>query len=46
MSLGNVSVDETRFPRAVEGWASPDYDSATNRAEISVEGGIGSVRIG
>ena len=45
MSLGNVTVNESRFPRATEGWASPDYEAAANRVEISVEGGVGSVRV-
>lgn len=45
MALGNVTVNETRFPRASDGWASPDYETAGNRVEISVEGGVGSVRV-
>ena len=45
MALGNVTVNETRFPRASDGWASPDYETAENRVEISVEGGVGSVRV-
>jgi len=43
--LGNVQVDETRFPRAAIGYESPDYDSAANRVDIDVQGGVGSLRI-
>lgn len=46
MGLGSTVVDETRFPRAADGWASPDYERAANRADIRVSGGVGSVRIG
>lgn len=46
MGLGSTSVDETRFPRSGNGWASPDYDGAAHRAEIRVSGGVGSVSIG
>jgi hypothetical protein len=45
MSLGSVSVDESRFPRAADGWASPDYETAANKVEITIEGGVGSVRV-
>jgi hypothetical protein len=46
MGLGSTSIDEARFPRSADGWASPDYDGAPHRAEIKVSGGVGSVRIG
>jgi hypothetical protein len=45
MALGSTNVDERRFPRASEGWASPDVATAAHLAEIRIEGGIGSVRI-
>lgn len=45
MGLGSTSVDEARFPRAPGGWASPDYDTAQRRAEITIQGGVGSVRV-
>ena len=45
MSLGNVSVDELRFPRSADGWTSADYETAPNRVEITIEGGVGSVRV-
>lgn len=45
MALGSVSVDEVRFPPTASGYASPDYDTAPNRVDIDIEGGVGSVRI-
>ena len=45
MAIGSTHVDESRFPRSMDGWASSDYESATNRIEITVSGGIGSVRV-
>jgi hypothetical protein len=45
MGLGSSVIDEARFPKTGDGWASPDYDSAANRAEISIQGGVGSVRV-
>jgi succinate dehydrogenase / fumarate reductase iron-sulfur subunit len=32
-------------PRDADGYASPDYGTAANRADIDIQGGIGSVRI-
>jgi hypothetical protein len=46
MALGSTAVDESRFPRSVDGYASPDFATAPNRVEIEVQGGVGSVRIG
>jgi hypothetical protein len=45
MGLGALEVDPARFPRRDDGWESPDYDTATNRVEITVSGGLGSVRV-
>lgn len=45
MALGSTNVDEARFPRTMDGWASADFDSATNRVEIDVSGGLGSIRV-
>ncbi len=45
--VGSVAVDEARFPRQGGGlWASADADTAPNRVEIEVRGGVGSVSIG
>jgi hypothetical protein len=45
VALGSTNVDETRFPRVLDGWASPDYDTAANRVDIEVAGGLGAIRI-
>jgi hypothetical protein len=45
MALGSTDVDEGRFPRDATGYASPDYATAANRADIHVQGGVGSVRV-
>jgi hypothetical protein len=43
--FGGTKVDQRRFPRAADGWASPDFDTAANRVDIEVEGGFGSVEV-
>jgi hypothetical protein len=45
VALGSTNVDEARFPRAMDGWVSPDYDTAANRVEIEVTGGLGSIKV-
>lgn len=45
MALGSTTVDETRFPRAMDGWMSPDYDTNPNRVDIDVAGGLGSIKV-
>lgn len=45
MAIGTSKVDETRFPRSLDGWASADYESAANRVEIDIQGGVGAVRV-
>ena len=45
MGLGSTDVDQGRFPREGDGYASPDYATASNRADIDVQGGVGSVKI-
>ncbi len=45
MALGSTTVDESRFPRMTDGYASPDFDSAPNRVGIDIQGGLGSVRV-
>jgi hypothetical protein len=45
MGLGTSVVNEQRFPRDGHGWASPDFDAAARRADISISGGVGSVRV-
>jgi hypothetical protein len=45
MAIGSTTVDETRFPRTMDGWSSPDFEGAANRVEIDVSGGLGSIRV-
>ena len=45
MGLGSSQIDETRFPRSASGYESPDFATATNRADIDLSGGVGSVRV-
>jgi hypothetical protein len=45
MALGSTHVDEARFPRTGDGYASPDWGTAANRVELDIQGGIGSIRI-
>lgn len=46
MVIGSTSVDESRFPKAASGrWESPDYATATNRVDLEISGGVGSVRV-
>lgn len=45
MGLGRLDVDTVRFPRGEGGYASSDFASAANRADIQVEGGVGSVEV-
>jgi hypothetical protein len=43
--LSGIGVDTLRFPQSGSGYESPDYETAANRVEISVESGLGSVDI-
>jgi hypothetical protein len=45
MGVGAFDVDQRRFPRSGGGYASPDFETAANRLELKVEGGVGSVRV-
>jgi hypothetical protein len=46
MAIGALTVDESRFPKGIDGvYASPEDPAATNRVEIDVQGGLGSVRV-
>jgi hypothetical protein len=45
MVLGSVQVDEFRFPQVAGGYESPVYATATNRVDIDVQGGVGSLRV-
>lgn len=44
--VNSVNVDTTRFPRLDSGiYQSSDYDSSPDRADINIEGGLGSVTV-
>ena len=43
--VSSISIDQTRFPRQGSVYLSPDYATATNKADIDIEVGVGSVRI-
>lgn len=44
--LTSLNVDTTRFPQVDSRlYQSPDFDTAANRAEVSVEAGLGSITI-
>ena len=45
MVLGSSQIDQVRFPRAANGFESSDYGSATNRVDIDISGGVGSVKV-
>lgn len=45
IALGSSQVDLERFPRAGDGYESPDYATAANRVDIDVSGGVGSFKI-
>jgi hypothetical protein len=43
--LARIDVDETRFPKQGSVYQSPDYEAATNRVDIRIETGVGSVDV-
>ena len=43
--IGSFDVDTRRFPRSGSGYESPDYATAANKLDLSVEGGVGSVTV-
>jgi hypothetical protein len=47
VAIGSFDVDTRRFPRsaAASGYESPDYATAANKIDLSVEGGVGSVTV-
>jgi hypothetical protein len=45
MAIGTSQVDLVRFPRAIDGYQSPDYETAANRVDIDAQGGVGTLRI-
>lgn len=45
MALGSSQIDQSRFPPSSVGYESPDFETAVNRVEITIDGGLGSVRV-
>ena len=43
--IGSTRVDVSRFPRAGEVYQSADYATATNKIDIDLDGGIGSINV-
>lgn len=43
--LGSIRVDESRFPRFGTVYQSADYASASNKIDMEVDGGVGSINI-
>ena len=45
MAIGSLNVDTQRFPPVGGGYASADYDTAANKLDLSIEGGVGAVSV-
>ena len=45
VAIGSFDVDTRRFPHSGSGYESPDYVTAANKIDLSVEGGVGSVTV-
>jgi hypothetical protein len=43
--LGGVNVNPARYPKFGDVYQSADYASSANRVDISVDGGVGTIRI-
>ncbi len=43
--LASIEVDESRFPRVGRLYQSQDYETAENRVDLTVEAGVGSLRV-
>ena len=45
MAIGSSHIDEVRFPRVGDLYQSNDYATASNRVDMDIQGGVGSVRV-
>ena len=45
MALGSSQIDESRFPRAGDLYQSTDYATASNRVDLDIQGGVGTLRV-
>ena len=43
--MAEVKIDRNRFPRTGDTYQSPDYDTASNKVDLYVETGVGSMDI-
>ncbi len=44
-ALASFRIDEARFPRSGDVYRSPDYEQASARADIDVEGGVAAFEV-
>ena len=45
VSLGNLQVDESRFPKEGDYYMSRDFESADNRVELEIDCDAGRVQL-
>ncbi|CAG0967768.1 hypothetical protein ANAEL_01005 [Anaerolineales bacterium] len=45
VGMAGVSVDETRFPRNGSYYQSPDFDSAANSVDMTIDAGAASIKV-
>jgi hypothetical protein len=43
--MAGVSIDESRFPRNGSYYQSPDYDSAANAVDMTIDAGAASIKV-
>jgi hypothetical protein len=43
--LSTISVDESRFHKSGDVYVSPDYDTATNKVSLAIEGGLATISV-
>jgi hypothetical protein len=45
MQIGTNDIDTRRFPATGDGWASADYETAQNKVELAVTGGLATLQV-
>jgi hypothetical protein len=45
MAIGSSRVDEVLFPRTATGFESAGFGTATNRVDLDLRGGVGSIQV-
>jgi hypothetical protein len=43
--LASISVDRDRFPRQAGVYQSPDYETASNKVDLTIDTGVGSISV-